>query len=421
MVKTVYFGLLVCSLTAVILAGCSAWQQGTTPIGTPTPTVQATGTTPARAAVAEHVGSIGYIHMIDAATGWALAGQAVLRTTDGGTHWQDVTPSRYPAQLARTEHIAGQVIVPQATATFLTSSTGWVAVGLLDAPDITVFRTFNAGQTWQESTIHYTSHVYSIKGVVDFTFINTRDGWIMAGLGFAAGSEGIVIFHTTDGGATWTIASSTNPQGDSAPGALPFGGDKTGLSFLNASTGWITGAEPNNIPWLYVSHDGGRTWQHQSLQPPPHQSWVFPYLARPTFFNATDGVLPVYTIIDCKSSCPPHHGELYGSYIYVTRDGGITWHSTTLLAGYAGDADFVDLNHGWVPSYFLYMTSDAGQHWTKITSAGHFFTFHVDFVSNEIGWAIASYTATGNTFLLKTEDGGHTWTKVSYTVLRIPG
>jgi hypothetical protein len=33
------------------------------------------------------------LHMIDATTGWAIAGRAVLRTADGGNHWRDVTPA----------------------------------------------------------------------------------------------------------------------------------------------------------------------------------------------------------------------------------------------------------------------------------------------------------------------------------------
>jgi len=408
--STIAAVLFVTLLISSFIALFDLHQRGN---GTP-----AKGTTPARAAVAEYVGDIWYIHMIDAATGWALPYQAVLRTTDGGTHWQDVTPPRYHAQLGCPVPIPG-VRISHTTATFLTATTGWVAVGPPGAPDITVFRTFNAGQTWQESTIHHTSH--AIECVAGITFINTQDGWIMASLSGTPGpGEDIVILHTTDGGATWTIASRTNPQGESMPGALPYAGVKTGLSFLDASTGWITGSDAqNHIPWLYVSHDGGRTWQQQSLQLPPNQATTRLVLGPPTFFNATDGVLPVsgFTI---AGKNPPVEGIV----IYVTHDGGRTWHGTTLLAD-SGDADldFVDLNHGWVQSYTgLYMTSDAGQHWTKITSAALALAFpFLDFVSNEIGWAIVtSYSGSWQASLYKTEDGGHTWKRVIYTVLKIP-
>ena len=162
----------------------------------------------------------------------------------------------------------------------------------------------------------------------------------MANLGFGSGpGEDIVIFRTTDGGATWTIASSTNSRGESMPGALPYAGKKTGLSFLDASTGWITVDDgPSHIPWLYVSHDGGRTWQQQSLQLPPNQAPTRLGLAPPTFFNATDGVLPVYSVF--IGGCHPDNvdnEQCWGSDIYVTHDGGRTWHSTTLwLAGIRG-------------------------------------------------------------------------------------
>ena len=39
----------------------------------------------------------------------------------------------------------------------------------------------------------------------------------------------------------------------------------------------------------------------------------------------------------------------------------------------------------------------------------------LDFVSDQIGWAISS-TASNSSFLLKTVDGGYTWTVISYMV-----
>jgi len=33
------------------------------------------------------------IRMLDTSNGWALSAQSVLKTTDGGVHWQDMTPA----------------------------------------------------------------------------------------------------------------------------------------------------------------------------------------------------------------------------------------------------------------------------------------------------------------------------------------
>ena len=80
-----------------------------------------------------------------------------------------------------------------------------------------------------------------------------------------------------------------------------------------------------------------------------------------------------------------------------------------LLAANASTVDFLDLNHGWVADgtgTILYMTSDGGQSWTKITPGGNFKSItQLDFVSTKVGFAIG-YTDSGSPFLLKTTDGG---------------
>ena len=151
--KKICFGLLVCSLTAVILAGCSTGQQGTTPIGTRIPTVQATGTTSGTASATPMPSPgltppINALWMSDATTGWArTTTQLILHTTDGGNSWQDVTPP-YPA--------GSMVQVPPAF-TFLSGTVAWVAIFEKQQPDGTIpnvlFRTSDGGHTWQEAML----------------------------------------------------------------------------------------------------------------------------------------------------------------------------------------------------------------------------------------------------------------------------
>jgi len=134
----------------------------------------------------------------------------------------------------------------------------------------------------------------------------------------------------------------------------------------------------------------------------------------PTFFNATDGILPV-------NGLSVGSQVVGASDIYITHDGGATWNSTSLLAANASSADFTDINHGWVTDGAnLYMTSDGGQHWTKILSVtNNMPKFQsLDFVSSEVGLAIG-YTDSGAMFLLKTVDGGYTWTHVRYIVYKV--
>jgi photosystem II stability/assembly factor-like uncharacterized protein len=397
---------ILSSLAAVIIVGAlvGSWalvthvavHHQTTQTATPTTKHPPTPIVPASPTVSTNQ-VITSIQMFGATTGWALTDQAVLRTTDGGVSWRDVTPAK------------GTVVQPQwSAADFITASNAWVAV-----PDqertIQVFHTTNAGQTWQSATIHY-----STVGIKQITFLDSQHGWILASLGAMTQAELVSILRTTDGGKTWITVSDGHYASNPPPGALPSVNDQSGLSFLTASTGWATG-------WwfardfFYETHDGGQTWQHQTLPLPPSVPVLNAPLATepPTFFTATDGILPV------RFTTPTS----WGLDFYVTHDGGISWQSTTplSLSSSSPGAFFMrDLNHIWVAEgTTLYVTSDGGQRWTKITpriTTTSISTFtHLDFVSDEIGWATGS-AGDHPTVLLKTVDGGYTWTEITYGI-----
>ena len=337
------------------------------------------------------------IHMIDVNAGWAITTlilpqgsptSQVLRTTDGGANFQDVTSKQHAP-------LAGEL-----AADFLDASTAWLAVAQT-TKTLLVLRTSDGGQTWQPATIQGQVSPVLVGNFLgsQMTFINAQDGWIEGQFGVASGSEAVVIYRTTDGGRTWTKVSSAGPDVDpNAPGILPFSGDKSGLSFVDASTGWATGTEPaNSFSWLYVTHDAGRTWQHQTLPIPagilPAQVETDP----PTFFTAHEGILPVRLVTE--------QGTLL--YLYVTHDGGTTWHSSIPLP--ADLPDFLDVNLGWVTDrHTLYATRDGGQHWAKLTTFQDPQSIATpDFVTSDIGWAIGGTNTSQS--LLKTTDGGYTW------------
>ncbi len=324
------------------------------------------------------------IRMINALTGWAVtATKALLRTTDGGTNWRDVTPLSPPGHRIVVDHVA-----------VLASLIAWVSWGTQ------IFHTVDGGRTWRQVI----SPAYDVRSI---HFVNNRDGWLLSAEVVPMGSENADIYRTIDGGESWFKVASARHDDESS--GLPFDGTKLDVFFLDATTGWVTGTllGPDSL-YLYVTRDGGRTWRQQTLSLPPQVKppW-YNETTPPTFFTARDGVLPVF--------------YSYGSAVavfYATHDGGSTWTYTTPVSvtKYGSPSSFVDVYHGWVAEGdTLYVTGDGGHQWTKSRPGQPFAGVRqLDFISLRVGLAVRQMSP----FLLKTLDGGHTWAPVPYFVSR---
>jgi len=166
----------------------------------------------------------------------------------------------------------------------------------------------------------------------------------------------------------------------------------------------------NDWLYLYVTHDGGRTWRQQKLLVPPGVTSPWNNQTKPPiFFTAQDGILPVYYGYDTSAVVV---------VFYVTHDGGTTWTYTTpaSVTSYWDPLSFADVSHGWVTEGdALYVTSDGGHRWTTIRATPPFATVRqIDFISPQVGWAVRQTSP----LLLKTLDGSHTWAPVTYTISR---
>ncbi len=378
---------------------------GTAAQSTPSPTAASTAIpTPTPTPAGSANVSITSIAMKDAESGWATGypnpftpgvSTHILHTSDGGLHWQDVTP-KGASLLAQISNALARPLSNGAsvrTEDFLTGSVAWV----LSLPN-QFFVTSDGGQTWQQKA--------GPGGTIrQFTFLDAQNGWVITQVYGA-----VLVFRTTDGGVSWTRALR---------GGSPFSPQDAfwGVSFLNTTTGWA--AYINNTAGssatIYMTRDGGATWQRQRFALPP--GVIGPvFVAAPIFFNDHEGIMEVMFaglghLRPAAANLPASGGG--AEALYVTHDGGATWQGPMLLTGLEFP-DFIDALHGWALNSTgsgLLTTSDSGLHWTDVQTSPNFNQMSdPNFVSSEIGWAIR-YDPAGS-FLLKTEDGGQTWTQL---------
>ena len=358
------------------------------------------------------------IHMEGGGGGWAVAKspQGLLHTTDGGTRWSDITP------LAK-----GVTWDATACATdFLDAEHAWVA-----CPDakpaqevpwgFTVWRTTDGGSTWTAvpvmSAYSPADTIGSIRAL-SLDFADAQHGWLVIQPSHTMNSSPGELLTTTDGGVSWSEIGHAKAPGQAT---LPVGGE---VSFTGADDGWLVGQKVSTgISSLYRTKDGGRSWQPVALSVPSalQQHYIGPQ-ASPELpvFGLTHPRWGVLTAV-----VQDVHGIVVQEALYTTTDGGVNWtwlHSPP--ARQWSVADFVTGQVGflWVPQSHdfnslspvqgkLYRTEDGGKTWTDAGVLGN--VVQLDFTSAEQGWAITASRDTGARAVMATQDGGHTWSRIS--------
>lgn len=358
----------------------------------------APGAAQARGSAVARVPNLTALHMMTPTTGWATEASSILRTTNGGAVWTNVTPR-------------GATLSMMSASQFIDARTAWVTATRQGSSAPILLHTTDGGRTWATLPLSLPT---ASAGVAQVTFIDARHGWLLLSLGAGAGSEGVQILQTSDGGQHWTTVSVTGGVGNSTPGSLPLGGIKSGITFRDASAGWATGFVPGppGFAWLYRTLDGGRTWQHQSLPLPAGYGQSLIGVNPPRFFNPHDGIMQVTLN---EGNLPP------ALDLYLTYDGGNSWTSTTPLPYRTTTSSLswaaIDSCHGWAAwGAKVHDTPDGGRNWEAFqpnTSLQN--VTALDFVSGRNGWALGMVSQGGATrsFLLQTADGGHTWSRLS--------
>ncbi|MFE9256692.1 WD40/YVTN/BNR-like repeat-containing protein [Streptomyces sp. NPDC006879] len=242
---------------------------------------------------------------VDRSTAWLAGSQGtVLRTSNGGRSWHDVSPP----DASDLEFRDVEAFGPQRA----------VVLAIGEGESSRVLRTEDGGATWSETfrntdprafydclTFFDHRHGLAMSDPVDgkFRILSTSDAgrsWRVlpsTGMpaaepgeaGFAASGQCLVsagprdawfatggarvgrVFHSPDRGLTWRVADTTIPAGEGARGvfALAFRDRRHGLA-----VGGDYRADQSSAQAAAATGDAGRTWRAAGAPPPAYRSGV---------------------------------------------------------------------------------------------------------------------------------------------------
>jgi photosystem II stability/assembly factor-like uncharacterized protein len=338
-------------------------------------------------------------HLISATEGWLRLGQHLYWTRDSGQSWAEITPSN----LGR---LAIQAVW------FVDTQTGWLVLTQLEAGAVayTLARTSDSGATWHVTplSLFAPGDPDALAETIYLRFIDAQIGWLVIKRATSSNFSLGVLFKTTDGGQTWTKL------------ALPIGEP---VYFVTPELGWLAGGPASDQ--LYRTQDGGQSWQAQPVGRAKLKGDEHLLYRLPTFSDHQNGVLPVIVTDSGNARLE----------FYLMDDSGNTWNlaRTASLGREVTAGTLVPLavldSQRWLliapqSDQLLSLSSDSP---AIMVSQSEWVQgiVELDMATLDIGWA--SYRSgscttepgqnaqevircTQETRLLRTSDGGQTWT-----------
>lgn len=345
------------------------------------------------------------LDFVDASLGWAVgANGTIIHTADGGQSWTqqlvDTTAEFLGVAFADANHGWAVATTPTTYDDFFEEYTDW---------DAALWATSDGGQSWQQQTLPDEASILRDVDVVD-----AQTGWAVgvkrAGVDdFSNVEHAGVIYHSADGGATWTEQYS------------PAGVTLTAVDFVDALHGWAVGFPTNSGEdqrAVFHTSDGGQSWE---IQEPGD---MFSPLWDVQFIDQNRGYIVGANYIGA-----------WGPPVFRTFDGGTTWEAVRMknanplsvegLYGVAvvGDQVFAVGDHDYVA-----VTAQAWD--TPIETPTGMPCFNLDclfeqrylnphyifhsayFIDENQGWVVGSKTFAVSHWgqvILHTRDGGLTW------------
>jgi photosystem II stability/assembly factor-like uncharacterized protein len=240
--------------------------------------------------------------------GWAVVGNRLLHTEDGGGRWTLSVPTEWGGRLpeaisfadptdgwAAGDHFAFATHDGGHTWTLLPAETpaghAWLAATALDsrhvvlgASDGTIAGSDDGGATWDVRESGAAARVSA------FWFTGTTTGFAV---GADASGQGVLL-ATSDAGVSWQIRAQANGALDS-------------VTFVDALHGWAAGAGA-----LMRTTDGGASWV--ALAPPLPSGNTSAARATLAFTSDSHGFLGM---------------NVSGAPLYETLDGGNSWNAVS--------------------------------------------------------------------------------------------
>ncbi len=276
-----------------------------------------------------------------------------LRSTDGGNNWDLLFTLNQGTNRS---------------VWFTSLTTGFIGGGDFDKSQGFIYKTTDAGLTWNNVTPSPSPLL-----ITDIFFIDNLHG-------FFTSTNGI-IGKTTDGGVTWTQSNVTDQWLYS-------------ISFTNGEEGYAVGGNYATGIVLRTT-DSGNTWSSEYL---PNSAWLyFVDISRSggTFCGGANGRL-------FKKSSSVYSGD---------------WRQlSTGFTETVNDLLFYDRDYGvaFCGSGKVFITTDGGENWAQKTTS----ISSEIFSATHIGDTIIAVGQNGK--IIRSADKGHTWTQsISGTSFRI--
>lgn len=229
----------------------------------------------------------------------------------------------------------------------------------------------------------------------DIFFISPQTGWLVNTAGR--------IYKTTDGGQSWTLQTDNSQY------------TFRSVTFTDSLTGFagLVSSEPDV---LFETRDGGSTWNNISNR---------------LDVAAVKGLCGIQAV---SENVIVGVGAYWGSPSFVrSNDNGTTWSSIDMSAhaGTLVDVHFFDESNGIViggsdqltnSEAIVLQTSDGGVTWqnvytsTRASSIGGEWGWKISFPSSDTGYVSVEYLSNPDSHdakILKTTDGGATWTDLA--------